>query len=235
MLESIKIENFRGIDLLEINNLKLINIFTGDTNLSRLKVLEYINTFKDSTKVKSPLIKEEVHDTILKFIQEVFQPDIITLNLRFEYNVYLQNIQIKKGNQILPIDRNYLFDKGVYKVVDVLTSIINNRNSFVILSNIDCDIPRSLFTKYLSFIVKLSKRYNCQLFIDADTKIEYYKTLVSTLPKIFNYHKLIVKENKIICISWLEPISPLLLDGEIDNSFINEYIHMQNDFNNRCN
>lgn len=228
MLENIKIENFRGIDLLEINNLKLINIFTGDTNLNRLKVLEYINKFKDSTRIKPLIDKVDVHDTILKFIQEVFQPDITVLNLRFEYNIYLQNIQIKKGNQILPIDRNYLFDKGVYKVVDVLTSIINNRDSFVILNNIDCDIPESLFTKYLCFIVELSIHFNCQLFIDADTKVDYYKLAVSSSPSMLNYHKLTIKDNKIICISWLEPISQYLVDESINENYLNDYSNMQN-------
>ena len=237
LLENIKIENFRGIDLLEINDLKLINIFTGDSNLNRLKVLEYINISKDSNRIKSLINNEEIHDTILKFIQEVFQPDIMILNLRFEYNIYLQNIQIKKGNQILPIDRNYLFDKGVYKAIDVLTSIINNRNSFVILNNVDCDIPRSLFTKYFAFIIDLSKRFNCQLFIDTDTKIEYYKSLtnLSNLSNIVNYYKLKVQDNKVSCIRWLEPLSQYLLDEEVNGLFISAYLDMKKNIEDTTN
>lgn len=123
MLESLEIENFRGIKKLKIDNFKNINFFIGNANTSKTSLLEamYIS-----------LEQSPISLYILSMLRNVINDNDAFEALFYDYN----------SNNIISF--NYIFDNNEINI----KLEKNGSNSFIISKNIDENniINKLLFT-----------------------------------------------------------------------------------------
>ncbi|MDA1470041.1 hypothetical protein OGZ02_14710 [Brachyspira hyodysenteriae] len=121
MLESLEIENFRGIKKLKIDNFKNINFFIGKANTSKTTIIEtiYIVTMNHPMSIVliSHLRDMAKGDDV--FSSLFYNYDINDSNIKFNYIIDEENniININKDikDNIISIDENEM--NNIYKLL----------------------------------------------------------------------------------------------------------------------
>ncbi|MBW5397137.1 ATP/GTP-binding protein [Brachyspira pilosicoli] len=189
MLESLEIENFRGIKKLKIDNFKNINFFIGKANTSKTSLLEAIYISLEQSPVSL---------YILFALRSIFNDDDAFESLFHDYNY----------NNVISL--NYIFDK---KNINIKIQK-DNINSFAILRNnngnnlinkllfIKKDNDEKIFSVEYNYkdnnitIIPEDKIYNDIIFITVEN-FENNLTLYNNLKKILSNNDYIEKFREI--------------------------------------
>lgn len=166
MLESLEIENFRGIKKLKIDNFKNINFFIGKANTSKTSLLEAIYISLEQSPVSL---------YILFALRNIFNDDDAFESLFYEYNS--KNV----------ICLNYIFNKKNINIKIQKDSV----NSFTISrnNNVNNIINKLLFTKNNNDKEIFSIEYNHKknsIIINPEDKI-YNDVIFITVENFQNY------------------------------------------------
>lgn len=157
IIDSFEIESFRGIKNLTLNNLKEINIITGDNNSGKTSVLENINYlsgldslrnlafFSSKNRVYSP--RSEL--SIFEGIKYLFSVDDENQDIRYSFSVGGRKTRVvitkKSYFELLPESQIYDFNLNRDSNHDEMVNVENIELDFIINEKIVKNVNISEF------------------------------------------------------------------------------------------
>lgn len=101
MISNINIKSFRGIRLLQLDNLAQINILTGDNNCGKTSVLEVLESFSqpDDFRIWRSLIRKDMREPVrggLSYYEGIYDLfDVNSVAKKIEYTIEMESIVTK--------------------------------------------------------------------------------------------------------------------------------------------
>lgn len=175
-LESLKIGKYRGIEELEIINLKQVNILVGENNVGKTSLLEAIQIFFDPTMYTLSRVsrqrdnyKPEIRLNILDSLYYLFnikKSDTHSFNISGIVEDTQRNVCVKVVKEKI-----YHFDKS--------RDILNNQeeiDNYVYEINVDKKVEKFVLNKFSDFSFKITS---------PDFKVHFIQTIDHIINDIF--------------------------------------------------
>ena len=188
MLESLEIENFRGIKKLKIYNFKNINFFIGKANTSKTSLLEslYISLLKSpkyniNNDFNYSFITSEnasfemnIHNNLKNIVEDNSKREIFK-NMYQSFDQKIKDIRFSGNKIVVEIAglRHTIniksMGRGFQTCINILSSIISG-NKYIFIDEIENGMHFESIKTLLENILSLSKEYGLQFFITTHNK-----------------------------------------------------------------
>lgn len=203
MLESLKIENFRGIKKLKIDNFKNINFFIGKANTSKTSLLEslYISLLKSPVAIHiffflrnivrdddlfEALFYDYVTSNTIAFNSIMKDRSTININIKMNHNdLFLAPQLLDKINGENIVNKLYftISENNLEKeIFDIGINITNGNLKISPTYNINNDFNYSFITsENASFEMNISN--NLKNIVEDNSKREFFKNIYQHFDK----------------------------------------------------
>lgn len=217
MYEKIKIEKFRGINNLELNNLRQFNLFVGKNNCGKTSLLESIFIISNPA---NPFNTVWVNNIRGHYITQPYSWIVLFNKMKIEFPIRLTG-KILKPKEIRTLTINILPMESVpqptYEILDL--SQKGSRGEFldkIIGLSIDFSI-----SKYR----KKKQTYESKIWLGKENKLEsdppgrYTETLKSTFPNPMTrlremptwFNEVLIKKQEEKILKFLKTVEPRLI------------------------
>lgn len=145
--------------------------FIDDNNSIKVEHNNY-SIFNEITKIVTNNLESELVVNAL----QIFDPKIIGIAL-VPTNFSQGNILLAHSDYSHKLSLQ-TYGMGIKKVLNIVMTIINNKDGIVLVDEIENGIHYSIMPKLWKAIAQLTKKYNCQLFATTHSR-EFAKSILS--------------------------------------------------------